>query len=211
MGDSDFVIFVQKSDKCKKLLEAIDERLATYNKKGLRVFIKKVTEDTLPADITKLPTCNVRGYKAEGTSAIISSLDKLCKPKRRQQDPDDIESYNSAIMGDLETYKKEKDEIDDVGDDDMSSADVSKMMADYSQKASKYLSKNEDSDEDDSDTRPTRNNKSKNKGKYKPTRREPDSGSDDELDYESDEPEDNIDPDANLDLDEEMMNIIKSS
>lgn len=215
MSDSDFVIFVQKSDKCKKLLELIDEKLSMYNKRGIRVFIKKVTEDTIPADITKLPTCNVRGVKAEGTSAIISALDKLCKPKQVRDQYDELEEYNRKLMGTKDDYERdEADAEDDLDEGEMTKSEIDKRMAEYARRAPKHR-RNSDNNDINNEPEPEAEQPKpkRNHNRRAEKTRVPDS--DDDSEDESDdgnyiEPDDNLHPDAGLDIDHEMMTILNS-
>lgn len=202
MSDLDFVIFVTKSDKCMDLLEKIDERLAAYNKRGMRILIKKVYESNLPEGVTAVPECNIKGAKTIGIKAIINGLDKICRPRQKEANPDDLENYYNSQIGSIDDAKADaaKGE-DDVDDTEMTKSEIDRRMADAMRKAPAHR---RNGDDDLTDEPAPRNNRRQS------NRRQADSD-DEESDDDYDEPEDNIretNPDEGLDLDEEMKRII---
>lgn len=217
MSDLDFVIYVNKSSKCMTLLEKVDERLTAYNKRGMRILIKKVHEGNLPEGVTAVPECNIKGEQLRGVKAILHGLDKICRPKRREPNPDDLEEYYNSSIGTAEDAKADAAE-EDVDDSGITKSEIDKKMADYARRAPKHRRgsnyEEDDSDDDEpvADTRLRPRPRPKQKSKsQRQNQHIPDSDDEDSDSNYDDEPSDNIqetNPDAGLDLDEEMKRII---
>ncbi len=134
--DDDYVVFVTDDDTSKRLLEKLDDRVGVYNKFGIRILCKKVSEDDLPDDIDSAPTACVRGRNIVGNSKIIGLFDKMVKarmPKRSAHaapDPDDVIGYMNRMVGvgkgvdSLDDINTRDTEVGDDGDTD----DLSKKM-----------------------------------------------------------------------------------